>query len=180
MTIGEKLYKIRTDLHLTQKQFAKKVGVSQTAINYWENGKRQPRTEQLKKIANTLSLPLGELFSEHTVEHFTSQFLEEHPIIDQELATVITQLEYEPLKDIDISVINTEQRAELYNTLLAKVCYDDGNELQLEIFPSLPYKQNKNDQMEQLSTLFFKLNDIGKEEALKRIAELTQIKMYTD
>lgn len=58
MTINEKLYKIRTDLGLSQKEFADKVGTSQSAINYWENGKRQPRMAQIKKIASAFKLPL--------------------------------------------------------------------------------------------------------------------------
>lgn len=58
MTINEKLYKIRTDLGLSQKDFADKVGTSQSAINYWENGKRQPRMAQIKKIASAFKLPL--------------------------------------------------------------------------------------------------------------------------
>lgn len=182
MTIGEKLYKIRTDLNLTQKQFAKKVGVSQAAITNWEHGRRQPRTEQLKKIAKELQIPVSELVNEHTIEHFTPQFLNEHPVIDHELAAVINQLDFdlEPVKDIDISKISTELRADLYNILLAKICYDDENDLQLEIYPSVPYKKRKDDKLEELSVLFYKLNDTGKAEALKRITELTQIKTYVD
>ena len=58
MTINEKIYKMRIDLGLSQKEFAEKVGTSQSAINFWENGKRQPRMSQIKKIASALSLPL--------------------------------------------------------------------------------------------------------------------------
>lgn len=180
MTIGEKLYKIRTDLDLTQKQFAKKVGVSQAAITNWENGRRQPRTEQLKKIARELQIPVSELVNEHTIEHFTPQFLNEHPVIDQELAAVINQLDFDPINNIDISTISADLRADLYNTVLAKVCYDDESDLQLEIYPSIPYRKKKDDKMEELSVLFYKLNDAGKAEALKRITELTQIKTYVD
>jgi len=58
MTIGEKIYKFRIYLGLSQKDFADKVGTSQSAINYWENGKRQPRVTQLKKIARFIDYPL--------------------------------------------------------------------------------------------------------------------------
>ena len=58
MTINEKIYKMRIDLGLSQKEFAEKVGTSQSAINFWENGKRQPRMSQIKKIASALKLPL--------------------------------------------------------------------------------------------------------------------------
>ena len=58
MTIAEKLYKLRSDSGLSQQAFAEKVGVSQSAINYWENGDRQPRTSQIKKIAQKLDIAL--------------------------------------------------------------------------------------------------------------------------
>lgn len=63
MAISESIYALRNSLGLTQEQFAKKVGVSQSAINYWENGKRQPRLEQLKKISDILNIPLNEILS---------------------------------------------------------------------------------------------------------------------
>lgn len=58
MTIAEKLYKLRSDNGLSQQAFADKVGVSQSAINYWENGDRQPRIAQIKKIAKAFDVPL--------------------------------------------------------------------------------------------------------------------------
>lgn len=61
MTIGEKIYQFRNSLNLTQKQFAEKAGVAQSAVNFWENGKRQPRIEQLKKIATAFNISLSEL-----------------------------------------------------------------------------------------------------------------------
>lgn len=68
MTIGEKIYKIRNEMGLTQKEFAKIAGVSQSAINFWENGKRQPRLEQLNKLASSLNIPISTFIDEHLVE----------------------------------------------------------------------------------------------------------------
>lgn len=59
MTIGDKIYKFRNSLHLTQKQFAEKSGFSQSAVNFWENGKRQPKIEQLQKISSAFNVPIG-------------------------------------------------------------------------------------------------------------------------
>lgn len=64
MTVGEKIYKLRIYSGLSQKEFADKVGASQSAINYWENGKRQPRVAQLKKIAKFLNFPLYDLLDD--------------------------------------------------------------------------------------------------------------------
>ena len=57
MTIGEKIYKIRTSNELSQKDFAKLINASQTSVNFWESGKRQPKIEQLKKISEVFSIP---------------------------------------------------------------------------------------------------------------------------
>ena len=51
MTIGEKIYKLRMSLNMTQKEFATQIGASQSAVNFWENNKRLPRMEHLFKIA---------------------------------------------------------------------------------------------------------------------------------
>lgn len=59
MTIGEKIYKFRNSLNLTQKQFAEKSGFSQSSVNFWENGKRQPKIEQLQKISSAFNVPIG-------------------------------------------------------------------------------------------------------------------------
>lgn len=61
MTIGEKILKLRTDQNLTQKQLANICGFSQSALNFWENGKRQPKIEQLEKIANALDVSVADL-----------------------------------------------------------------------------------------------------------------------
>lgn len=45
-------------MKLSQKDFANKIGASQSAVNYWENNERQPRTEQSKKIAVAFNIPL--------------------------------------------------------------------------------------------------------------------------
>lgn len=34
---------LRQRLHLTQEQFAQKVGVTYSTVNHWENGKRAPQ-----------------------------------------------------------------------------------------------------------------------------------------
>lgn len=56
MTIGEKILNLRTEKKLTQKKLADMCGFSQSALNFWENGKRQPKIEQLQKIASALKV----------------------------------------------------------------------------------------------------------------------------
>ncbi|MGN0306213.1 MAG: helix-turn-helix transcriptional regulator [Lachnospiraceae bacterium] len=59
-----RLKELRKGLGLTQQELADLLNVSQNAIYNWENGKRQPRLEQLRKISEYFNVPLYELISE--------------------------------------------------------------------------------------------------------------------
>lgn len=61
MTVGERIHTYRKKLGLSQAAFAKKIGASQSAVYYWESGKRQPRVEQLARMAGALQVPIWEL-----------------------------------------------------------------------------------------------------------------------
>ena len=41
---------LRGELHLTQEQFAQKVGVTYSTVNHWENGKRVPLPFLVKRL----------------------------------------------------------------------------------------------------------------------------------
>ena len=58
MTIGEKIRKLRNHTGLTQRVLGELSGTSETTIKQYELGKRQPRIEQLKKIAKVFDFPL--------------------------------------------------------------------------------------------------------------------------
>lgn len=55
MTIGERIKKIRTETGLSQKEVAKRLGVSQPSYAQYESGKRKPKYETLVKIAQALN-----------------------------------------------------------------------------------------------------------------------------
>jgi transcriptional regulator with XRE-family HTH domain len=46
---------------LTQKELAKKIGVSQQQIGLWEQGLRIPKVENQQKIARALNISMNEL-----------------------------------------------------------------------------------------------------------------------
>lgn len=50
--IGKKIRSLRLDKGWTQKKLAIESVVSENAIKQYENGKRQPKTEYLEKIAD--------------------------------------------------------------------------------------------------------------------------------
>ena len=47
---------IRMANNLSQKEFAEAIDASQTAVSYWESGRRQPRTDQLERIAAVFNI----------------------------------------------------------------------------------------------------------------------------
>lgn len=56
MTIGEKIRFARKEKGLTQKDLARLSGVAEISIRNYENGKRQPRAEQLAMVAAALQI----------------------------------------------------------------------------------------------------------------------------
>ena len=56
MTFGERLKKSREEKGYNQKQFAEKLGITATRLNYWEKDKREPDVALIKEIANALDI----------------------------------------------------------------------------------------------------------------------------
>ena len=56
MTIGEKIKKTRVEKGLTQKELANRLNSSYVMVNQYENGKRNPKLETIKKIAKALDV----------------------------------------------------------------------------------------------------------------------------
>ena len=56
--IGHLIYQIRQDRGLTQAEFARKLGTSQSAVNRIEHGKQNLSLETLGRISNVLKKPL--------------------------------------------------------------------------------------------------------------------------
>ena len=59
--IGIRIKNIRLKHHITQKQLASHIGVSQTAIALWESGQRTVPLETIDHIAEYLNVSVGYL-----------------------------------------------------------------------------------------------------------------------
>lgn len=64
MTIGEKIYTLRTKCGMTQEQLAEKIGVSRQAISKWESDVSVPEINKLKALANLFQVTLDEMMGE--------------------------------------------------------------------------------------------------------------------
>ena len=60
--IGKKLYNLRTELGKSRKEVAKDIGVSISAIQMYENGRRIPKDNIKIKLAEYFDTTVQELF----------------------------------------------------------------------------------------------------------------------
>jgi Zn-dependent peptidase ImmA (M78 family)/DNA-binding XRE family transcriptional regulator len=61
LDIGRRLKAARQRAHVSQAELAARLDVTQTAISYWEAGRRLPGIDDLMKIAGFLDAPLTDL-----------------------------------------------------------------------------------------------------------------------
>ena len=61
MSVGDHIKNARKSAGLTQKELAEKCGAAEITIRQYESNKREPRNEQLMKIARILNVELYDL-----------------------------------------------------------------------------------------------------------------------
>lgn len=60
---GEAIREARLQAGLTQVQLAERLGCDQQDVSRYERGQAAPRDEMRMKVAHSLGVPVGELFS---------------------------------------------------------------------------------------------------------------------
>ena len=68
-TIAQKIEEALSDINMTQKELAKKTGVTEATISRYLSGARNPRGEILSKIADVLGLTTDYLLGNSEVKH---------------------------------------------------------------------------------------------------------------
>ena len=63
--IGERIKLYRENRNLSQKDFAEKIGVSNSRVSNWEQGINRPDVDLLKKICEVLNVSPSELLDVH-------------------------------------------------------------------------------------------------------------------
>lgn len=66
--IGNRIKQCRLEKKMTQKQLGKIMGVSETLISQYERGQRNPKIDQLRKIADALNVSYNYLVTEADTE----------------------------------------------------------------------------------------------------------------
>ena len=64
MTIGDKIKELRTENGFSQMQLAKRVGVSQKAIDYWERNINEPKASYIITLVRVFDVTFDEFFAE--------------------------------------------------------------------------------------------------------------------
>jgi len=81
MTLGEKIYELRTQHNLSQGDLANELNVSRQSISKWENGNSTPDLEKIIKLAEIFNVSLNELIKDEEKETTVATMPEETPII---------------------------------------------------------------------------------------------------
>lgn len=61
MNTGKAIRTIRTNLGLSQSEFAEKCGITQTSLSQIETGRKRPNSGTIKKICSSLDITEGML-----------------------------------------------------------------------------------------------------------------------
>lgn len=163
MTVNEKIKCIRKEKGLTQKELGDRLGgISQQQIGQWETGRANPKYETLQKIAEALEVNLIELIGVKGVHE------QSHNVLKNFNFKNWLQLDINTGKEIPLSqskfILSQDipEKEEIHKAL------ENGE-----------FRIIAEDEIE-LTDNYLKLNIIGKQEARKRVEELTEIKKYTE
>lgn len=150
MDIGGKIKEMRNAAGLTQSQLAQLSGVAPITIRQYETGKRQPRIEQLQKIAKALKVSVAVFLPEKLERKYLEYENIAHDIKRDMIDSAVDYEEYESARKTKISDIQI----------------------------GLILGENRRKRLEKINASFDKLNDDGQQKAVERVEELAEIPRY--
>ena len=166
LNLGDKIKYYRNLKKLTQKQLSGMTGISEIAIRKYESNQRKPKIENIIKIAIALEIPSNLLVGS-----------------DINITNLIDRSDYNEIK----ADFNSEEEVCAFLNGILKRGFKPIQEIENgivfsngSVLVTLPVKVKIEKLTDILLSDFNKLNKTGKEEAVKRVEELTQINKYTD
>ncbi len=207
MTIGQKIQNFRKEKGYTQKQLAEKCGMATGTIQQYELNKREPRQEQLRKIADALEVELWEIveLDQMDIETRIQQIKKMVARLDAEGLKEFDRLATEALNENQES-IQKEQEEAAKNAPKFFTRDEKGNIIKggkapkftttsrshaqteaYELFHSLlseewimsQEQETTAVQLKEMLGAYNRLNNAGRKEAVKRVDELTELPRYT-
>ena len=64
--MGEQIKKYRNDMHITQKELADRLYVTQQAVQRWEKGNSYPQVDKVVEIADIFNVSVSDLYFDDT------------------------------------------------------------------------------------------------------------------
>lgn len=115
MNIGENIKKYRTFRNFTRKDLATKLQVSESTISRYENNKREPNMETLKKISEILEIPPTFLMDDDTLNSYMTDKLNER----------LKKVSFDKMKEsVDKVYPNLEPMIKLLSNPKIEMAYD--------------------------------------------------------
>lgn len=184
MTIGERIKTFRKKVGLTQKQLADKCEVAEITIRQYESGKRQPRIEQLQKVAAALDVQVNDLLPWEDIPEIKNAVyaseLEMLEIFYEDKHFNYSKDDQQKIKQeisdcisIGNKIENIQERTEYYDKLIAKYSHKFLNHL-IE-----PYTEDNVIDIAALIADYLALNDTARDKIAEYAEELTEIPRYT-
>lgn len=149
-SMGKQIQGIRRKKGLSQEELAQAIGSTKSAISRYESGKRQPRLEQLQRIASALDVPIYELLG----------------LIDEGDGLFSARLSDDLVKALGLDSLQEDEYA--VGTI------DPTSGFAKALAQSLWGASTK----ERLESAFERLNEEGQQKAVERVEELTEIPKY--
>lgn len=185
MTTGDRIKEARKYRNLTQKELAKKLGISYQALAQWENDLRKPKPETLERIGDALKIDWT-YFTDWKVRPGTVRAadgsyaeMERDPV-----ETLVSLSRITGIAEDEILTQTAEERKAMYQIVGNRLEEMEANlnKLKLALEVGLLYQSFTEKDFFTVKSLVLmfltKLNDTGQQEALKRIQELTEIPRY--
>jgi phage element (ICEBs1)transcriptional regulator (xre family) protein len=159
-SMGENIKRIRKSKGLTQKEVAEKLGISQQSFAQYERVDAIPKFKTLQNIADALDVSVGDIIYDGPKDK--SRYLIE-----------FTKYLYD-------HGFKYEYGDESLAAFMGIGDYAEKNKKDAELFDKLTKSFISDKRKIMLTGFFDKLNELGQEEAVQRVQELTWIKKYTE
>lgn len=175
-TIGERIKSARRNSGLTQKGLAAQVGVPYQTIQYWENGRRNPKIDNLQKVADALDVDVNWLLR-GSVEQQQAEFAR-HILRKKSGAAKLSQL-----NQVFGTASQEENEPATPETATAQTSLWAADALATEpastgMMTPEPAGSVLSPLEMQLLEHFRSLNAVGQSVAVERLGELAQLPAY--
>lgn len=99
----EKLKSLRLKKGLTQEKLANSLNVSQNAVYNWENGKREPSLEMIRKISKILGVYMSDLIDDWSsipIEQLKEDFSKNYDSYSEKADTYLVEKELDSVQGL--------------------------------------------------------------------------------